>query len=111
MPLIGSDYVPGAGQGSRSDFENYLFATDWFDAAHPMQQLGRPVCADLQGAYGQPPETYAANAYEDIFAIWAFVRHLTAKGGTLKSWAGSAKRTSRQPWTQRASTVARARAR
>ena len=85
LTLIGGDYPPGAGRGATGDFENYVFATDWFDAAHPGNNWAALFVRTYQTAYGQPPETFAANAYEDTFAIWALLRHLTAKGKALKT--------------------------
>jgi len=78
--IIGTDYSAAAAEIAGSSFDNYLLASDWFDANHTTNNWASLFVRSYRTAYGMPPEVYAANAYEDTFAVWTLIRRLLAKG-------------------------------
>jgi ABC-type branched-subunit amino acid transport system substrate-binding protein len=64
-------------------YDGLYFAFDYFDAAHPSNpwaQFYIDEFYDLEGTY-YPPDNYGANAYEDVFTLWACIRRVIEAGG------------------------------
>jgi branched-chain amino acid transport system substrate-binding protein len=80
MPVIGSEYVPDAAAIAGSAFDKYMFATDWFRADQPANPWAKLFVQSFEKRYGSAPEYYAANYYEDTFAVWDLIRRVLAKG-------------------------------
>jgi branched-chain amino acid transport system substrate-binding protein len=85
MPVIGAEAVPDAAKVAGSAYDNYMFATDWFDAAKPTNPWSKLFLKSYVNEFKEEPEIYAANYYEDTFAIWDLIRRVLAKGGNVKS--------------------------
>jgi branched-chain amino acid transport system substrate-binding protein len=85
MPVIGSEYISDAAEVAGPAFDNYMFATDWFDAAKPSNPWSKLFLDSYVKEFKLQPEINAANYYEDTFAIWALIRRVLAKGGKIDS--------------------------
>jgi branched-chain amino acid transport system substrate-binding protein len=85
MPVIGAEAVPDAAKVAGSAYDNYLFATDWFDASKPTNPWSKLFLKSFVKEFNEEPEIYAANYYEDAFAIWDLIRRVLAKGGNVNS--------------------------
>ena len=84
-PVIGSEYITDAAEVAGTAFDNYMFATDWFDADHPTNPWAKLFLDSYHREFKLQPEINAANYYEDTFAIWELIRRVLAKGGTINS--------------------------
>lgn len=80
MPIINSEYVPDAAKIAGSAFKNFMWAEDYFDAKHPRNPWSKLLVKSFRNRYHQDPELFAANYYEDTFAIWDLIRRVLAKG-------------------------------
>lgn len=87
-PVIGSEFTPDAAKVAGSAYDHYLFAYDYFDEAHPSSDWSKTFVTDWNAAYGTKPylpDFYAANYYEDTFAVWELMRRVLQKGGDVHS--------------------------
>jgi hypothetical protein len=64
-----------------------MFAYDFFDSANPPNGWSKIFTNEFQKAYGEAPDFYAANYYEDVFDIWDLMRRVSAKGGDINNGA------------------------
>ncbi len=79
-PLFGFDYLPDAAKLVPPGFENYYYATDYFDAYAPKTEWAKLFTQEYQRKFGTLPIYFAANYYETTFMLYALVRRLIAKG-------------------------------
>lgn len=84
-PVIGYEFTPDAAKTAGSAYDNYMFAYDYFDPANPTNPWGKLFVAEYEKAYGSTPDFYAANYYEDTFAVWDLIRRVSANGGDINS--------------------------
>lgn len=84
-PVIGAEYISDAAAAAGPAFDNYMFATDWFDAARPFNPWSKLFLDSYVKEFQLQPEINAANYYEDTFAIWELIRRVLAKGGNVNS--------------------------
>jgi branched-chain amino acid transport system substrate-binding protein len=80
MPVIGSEYVPDAATIAGPAYAKYMFSTDWFRADQPDNPWAKLFVQSFEKRYSSPPDYYAANYYEDTFAIWDLIRRTLAAG-------------------------------
>ena len=85
MPVIGTEYISDAAEVAGPAFDNYMFATDWFDAARPSNPWSKLFLDSYVKEFKLRPEINAANYYEDTFAVWEIIRRVLAKGGNVNS--------------------------
>jgi branched-chain amino acid transport system substrate-binding protein len=85
QPVIGSEYVPDAAKIAGAAFDGYQFSTDWFRADAPVNPWSKLFVDSYRKRYGKDPNYYAANFYEDTFAIWDLIRRVLTKGGDINS--------------------------
>lgn len=85
IPVIGSDFDAEAAKVAGPAFDNYLFATDWFDAAHPANDWAKLFVDSYRQEFGIWPDLRAANYYEDTFAVWALIRRVLGRAGDINS--------------------------
>jgi len=82
--LIGFEFTPDGINAAKGTFEDgYTFAYDYFDAANPTNPWARLFVEEFEAAYGELPDFYAANYYEDLFGMWDLVRRVCASGEEL----------------------------
>lgn len=85
MPVIGAEYISDAAEVAGPAFDNYMFATDWFDAARPANPWSKLFLDSYVKEFKLQPEINAANYYEDTFAVWELIRRVLGKGGNVNS--------------------------
>jgi ABC-type branched-subunit amino acid transport system substrate-binding protein len=83
--VIGAQYTPDAAEVAGSDYDNYWFASEWFDASNPTSAFSKMFVETFTAEYGADPDFYSANAYDDVFKIWQLIREVEAAGGDIKS--------------------------
>lgn len=81
--VIGSEYTPDAAKTAGDAYNKYNFAYDFFDANNPPNAWSKLFVDAFRAEYSQDPDFYAANYYEDTFALWELVRRVTAKKGNI----------------------------
>lgn len=87
QPVIGYEFTPDAAKTAGSAYDGYTFAFDFFDSTHPTNPWGAIFVDEYKKAYNQTPDFYAANYYEDTFAVWDLIRRVSASGGDITSGA------------------------
>lgn len=80
LPVIGAEYTTDALKVSDGAYNHFMFSTDWFDPTKQVNPLSRYFVKAYVKEYGQQPDYYAANYYEDTLAMWDLVRRVKAKG-------------------------------
>jgi ABC-type branched-subunit amino acid transport system substrate-binding protein len=83
--VIGAQYTPDAAEVAGSDYDNYWFASEWFDASNPASPFSKMFVDTFQAEYGTAPDFYSANAYDDVFKIWELIRSVEGSGGDITS--------------------------
>src|SRR3984957_1210270 len=84
-PVIGAEYISDAAKVAGPAFDNYMFATDWFNPEKPTNAWSKLFLQSYIKEFNLEPEINAANYYEDTFAIWDMIRRVIAKGGNVNS--------------------------
>ncbi|MGI9053906.1 MAG: ABC transporter substrate-binding protein [Ilumatobacteraceae bacterium] len=77
---IGFEFTPDGLNASKGtyDSEGYTFAYDYFDANNPVSPLAKTFVAEFNAEYGENPDFYAANFYENAFVMWEVMRRIWA---------------------------------
>jgi branched-chain amino acid transport system substrate-binding protein len=85
--IFGYEFTPDGLNASKGAFDSvgWTFSSDYFDAANPTSKLAILFVKEFKAAYGDPPDFYAANYYEDTLGMWDLVRRVLAKGGNINS--------------------------
>jgi branched-chain amino acid transport system substrate-binding protein len=83
--VIGSEYISDAAKVAGPAFDNYMFATDWYNADNATNDWSKLFHDSYVKEFGLEPEINAANYYEDTFAVWDLIRRVLAKGGNVNS--------------------------
>jgi branched-chain amino acid transport system substrate-binding protein len=86
-PVIGYEFTPDAARVAGPAYNNYMYAFDFFDTDNPPNGWSKIFLAEWEKAYGGLGEFdfYAANYYEDTFAVWDLIRRVNASGGDINS--------------------------
>jgi len=87
VPVIGTVEPGPAPTGQPASVAQYAVATDSFDPAHASNDWAKLFVASYLARFGTDPDTAAANAYEDTFAVWTMIRRVLARGGDITSGA------------------------
>ncbi|MCW2538332.1 MAG: amino acid/amide transporter substrate-binding protein family [Frankiales bacterium] len=83
--VIGPDFDPGSVDLAASAMDGYMFAYDYFDAKNPGNPWGQKFVAQYEAAYGETPDYYPANYYENTYFLWQLIQRTLAAGGNPKS--------------------------
>lgn len=83
--VIGSEFTPPAEKVAGSAYNKYWFAFDFFDPTGPLNPWGKLFVSTFKKAYHYEPDFYAADYYEDTFAVWDIVRRVIAAHGNVNS--------------------------
>ena len=80
VPIMGIEFTDQAAKVAGDTYNTYNFATDFYDPANPnpWNQIFVKGHNDL---FGEDPEYYGANYYEEAFFVWELVRRVLADGG------------------------------
>lgn len=81
--IVGIEFTQEAVKASKGvlDSEGFAFAMDYFDPENPTNPLAELFVQSYEAAYGEKPDFYAANAYEETLLLWELVRRVIADGG------------------------------
>ncbi len=82
---IGFEFTPDGVSASKNtyDTDGYTFAYDYFDAKNPVSPLAKIFVREFVAEYGEDPDFYAANFYENAFVMWEVMRRVLADGGDI----------------------------
>ena len=82
---IGSEFTPDGLKASKGayDRDGYTFAYDYFDSAKPVSPLAKYFVAEFEKEFGELPDFYAANFYENAFVMWELMRRVLKDGGEI----------------------------
>ncbi|MGH9134637.1 MAG: ABC transporter substrate-binding protein [Ilumatobacteraceae bacterium] len=82
---IGFEFTPDGVNASKGtyDSDGYTFAYDYFDAKNPVSPLAKIFVSEFVAEYGEDPDFYAANFYENAFVMWEVMRRVLADGGDI----------------------------
>jgi branched-chain amino acid transport system substrate-binding protein len=86
-PFIGFELTPDGVNAAKGAYDEYgfTFAADYFDENVAVNPLARLFLEEFRAEYGEDPDFYAANFYENTLAMWDMIRRVLAKGGDINS--------------------------
>jgi len=87
--VIGFEFTPDGVNASKGSYDKvgWTFTFDYFDATNPTSALGKLFVDEFKKAYGELPDFYAANYYEDTLNMWDMIRRTLKKGGDINDGA------------------------
>ncbi|WNV75082.1 ABC transporter substrate-binding protein [Geodermatophilus sp. DSM 44513] len=80
VPVMGIEFTDQAAAVAGETYDTYNFATDYYDVNNP-NPWNKIFVEGYREAYGEDPEYYGANYYEQVFWTWELVRRVIADGG------------------------------
>lgn len=80
VPVMGIEFTDQAATVAGAAYDTYNFATDYYDVNNP-NPWNQIFVEGYRDAYGEDPEYYGANYYEQVFWTWELVRRVIAEGG------------------------------
>jgi branched-chain amino acid transport system substrate-binding protein len=84
--IVGFEFTPDGVNASRGAYEKgWTFTFDYFDAPGAASPLGKLFVDTFTKEYGEAPDFYAANYYEDTLAMWDVIRRTLKAGGNINS--------------------------
>ena len=83
--LFGFEFTPDGVNASKGAYDSvgWTFAYDYFDADNPISPLAKLFVDEFKAEYGEDPDFYAANFYENTLVMWEVIRRVLAKGGDI----------------------------
>jgi ABC-type branched-subunit amino acid transport system substrate-binding protein len=83
--IIGFEFTPDGLNASKGAYDKigWTFAYDYFDAEQPVSPLAKLFVDEFKRTYGDGPDFYAANYYEDTLDLWELIRRIIKSGGTV----------------------------
>jgi branched-chain amino acid transport system substrate-binding protein len=87
--LYGFEFTPDGINASNGAYDSvgWTFAYDYFDSANPISPLAKLFVREFEAEYGEAPDFYAANFYENVLVMWEVIRRVLAKGGDINDGA------------------------
>lgn len=83
-PVVIPEYTQPAADIAGSAYDGQYLSFDYFNADTPDNGWSKIFIDEYQKAFNVKPDYYAANYYEDTFAIWDIMRRVLASGGDVK---------------------------
>ncbi len=83
-PIVGIEFTAEAQKIAGPHYDTYVFATDYYDPENP-NPFNRQFVEAYRAAYGEDPEYYGANYYEQVFIIWELIKRVLKQGGNPNS--------------------------
>jgi branched-chain amino acid transport system substrate-binding protein len=84
-PVIGNDYTPNVATSAGSAADGYLFVQDYFLWNSTENDWAKYFVQTYKAKYGDEPELYAANYYNDMVTLWNVVQRVCEAKGSVKS--------------------------
>lgn len=84
VPVIGIEYNADIQKVGGKYTEGFEYTSDYFTPSDPWSEQ---FAKSYEARYGEAPEFYAANYYEDIYVVAEAIRRARAKGGDY--WDGA----------------------
>jgi branched-chain amino acid transport system substrate-binding protein len=86
---IGFEFTPDGVNASKGayDSQGWTFADDYFDPNNPSNPLAALFVQEFKKKYGEDPDFYAANYYENGLRVWLMDSRVLAKGGNINDGA------------------------
>lgn len=86
-PFIGFELTPDGVNAAKGAYDEYgfTFSADYFDENVGVNPLAQLFLEEFRAEYGEDPDFYAANFYENTLAMWDVIRRVLAKGGDINS--------------------------
>ena len=84
--IIGFEFTPDGVNASKGSYDSvgYTFAYDYFDPNTPLSPLAKLFVTEFKKKYGELPDFYAANFYENMLVLWEVTRRTLKTGGDPK---------------------------
>lgn len=85
--IVGFEFTPDGINASKGTYDKvgWTFAYDYFDAENPTSPLAKFFVEEFEKEYGEKPDFYAANFYENTLVMWELIRRVLADGGDINS--------------------------
>ncbi len=80
VPIVGIEFTQDAQTIAGELYDTFVFATDYYDTENPNPWNVEFVAAHRE-KYGEDPEYYGANYYEQVFVVWDLMRRVMEEGG------------------------------
>ncbi|MFI1035443.1 ABC transporter substrate-binding protein [Streptomyces sp. NPDC020951] len=80
VPIMGIEFTEQAAKVAGAAYDTYTFATDFYDPKNP-NPWNKVFVDGHKKMFGEAPEYYGANYYEEVFFVWELVRRVLADGG------------------------------
>jgi len=81
--MINFEFTPDGVNASKGVYEEgFVFAYDYFDAANAASPLATLFVEKFNEEYGEDPDFYAANFFENVVRFWELMREASAAGAT-----------------------------
>ena len=80
VPIMGDEFTQQAAEVAGASYDTFNFATDFYNVENPNPWNVCYVAAH-QAKYGNDPEYYGSNYYEQLFIFWELVKRVFAAGG------------------------------
>jgi len=84
IPIMGIEYTDQACEIAGDLYDTYLFATDYYDTGNP-NPFNRIFVETHNEKYGEDPEYYGSNYWEQAFVVWDLIRRVKEAGGDPES--------------------------
>jgi branched-chain amino acid transport system substrate-binding protein len=79
VPIMGIEFTDQAAKVAGQAYDTYNFATDFYDPQNP-NPWNKVFVEGHNEMFGEDPEYYGANYYEQVFFVWELVRRAIADG-------------------------------
>lgn len=83
-PVVIFEFTSDAEKVAGSAYDGVYFAYDFFNPKKPDNGWSKIFIDAYNKEYGSDPDFYAANYYEDTFAMWTVLQRVLAAGGDPK---------------------------
>jgi len=80
-PMVGFEFTADAAKVAGPAYDTYHFAYDYFDPTRPTNPFAKLFVDSFHKQTGKLPDFYAANFYENTFAVWDLIQRVVARGG------------------------------
>lgn len=80
VPIMGIEFTDQAAKVAGAAYDTYNFATDFYDPTNP-NPWNKIFVDGHKKMFGEAPEYYGANYYEQVFIVWELARRVLKAGG------------------------------